>query len=81
METANRYKEAVLLICSDKLTLDQQVSLLILLDSNMDILTLSKMARKEGKTHRGITISNRYRKETIGGQTMVINGLTNDKLF
>ncbi len=81
MNISNKYKEAILLIDSGELTLDQQVTLLLLIESNIEILTISKMARKEGKTPRGIRTSNQYRKETLGGQLMAIKGLTNDKLF
>jgi len=38
------------------------------------------MVRKEGKTPRGVKISNQYRKVKIGSQLMVVKGLTETNL-
>lgn len=54
------------------------VSILILCASNLEINTISEMARLEGKTPRGILISKQYKKIKIGIQTLVIKGLKDD---
>ena len=69
-----------MLIEDPNLEIESLVSLLILIENKLDILTISNMARKEGKTPRGIRTSNQYRKEIIGGQLMAIKGSTENKL-
>ena len=44
------------------------------------VLTISEMARKEGKSPNGIRNSNQYRKINIGGQLMCIKGVKNNNL-
>jgi hypothetical protein len=51
------FKETLINIESDKFTLDQLVSILILIVSKININTISGMARSEGRTPRGINIS------------------------
>lgn len=57
---------------------DQLVSLLVLIASQLDIDTISEIARKEGKTPRGILISNKYKKINIGKQKFAIIGVAED---
>lgn len=61
----------------DKNTL---VSIMILCSQILGADTISEIARKEGKTRRGILTSNRYRKEKIGKQTIVIPNLEDQNL-
>ena len=56
------------------------LSLLELISIKIDIETISSMARKEGKTPRGIRISNHYRKIKIGSQLMAVKGLKENNL-
>ena len=51
------------------------VSILELTLSKIDIDTISGMARKEGKTPRGIRTSKCYLKMNVGKQIMVIKGV------
>ena len=76
----DKYKETVILIDSDKFTLKQLVSILVLILSKININTVSEMARAEGKTPRGIRISNQYKKIKIGKQTLAIKGVTESNL-
>jgi hypothetical protein len=64
----------------DKLDLSQRVSLLILLTHDIEINTISEMARLENKTPRGIKISNQYKKINIGKQIFAIKGISEDNL-
>ena len=79
MKTSEKCREAILLISNSNFTADQLVSILILTAKNLDILTISKMARKEGKTPTGIKISNNYLKQEIGGQLMAIKGASQNE--
>ena len=72
------YKETIINI-SENFTKEQLVSILILCTSELDIKTISEMARSENKTPRGIRISNQYRKIKIGKQTFAIKGLSNNQ--
>jgi hypothetical protein len=74
----DRYKETILLIDSGELTIKQLVSIMILVVSKININTISGMSRSEGKTPRGILISNKYKKTYIGDQKMCIEGLCED---
>ena len=76
----NTATEIIKTINSSNLTKDELVSILILVASNLDIDTISETARKEGKTRRGIEISNRYRKIKIGKQTLAVKDLRESKL-
>lgn len=71
----DKFKETLILIENDKFTLEQLVSILVLIVSKININTISGMARSEDATPRGIRISNCYRKIKIGIQTMCIAGL------
>jgi len=76
----DKFKETLILIEKNKFTLSELVSILVLIVSKININTISGMARSEGKTPRGIKISNRYRKELIGEQLMCIKGIEESKL-
>jgi hypothetical protein len=67
-------------IDQDDLTTSELVSVLEMVCTKIDINTISGMARSEGKTPRGIKISNQYRKVEIGCQLMAINGAKEDSL-
>jgi len=56
------------------------VAILELTASKLDILTISKMARKEGKSPNGIKASNCYYKTELGGQLMTVKGLRDSNL-
>lgn len=73
-------KNQVLSISSGEYTKEQLVSILILCVSELEIYTISEMARKESKTPRGISISNRYRKIMISKQKFAIKGLSDDNI-
>ena len=75
----DKLKETLICIDSDDFSTKELVSILVLVESKLDILTISRMARSEGLTPRGVTISDRFKKIKIGGQTMAIKGLKNDK--
>jgi len=74
------FKEMIINLDSEKYTKNQLVSILILVSSKLEINTISEMARVEGKTPRGITISNQYKKIKIGKQSFVIKGIKDDGL-
>lgn len=56
------------------------VSILLLSSDLIEIDTVSELARKEGKTRRGIETSNKYRKIMIGKQKFAIKGLDENGL-
>lgn len=66
----------VLLAISDNgYTPTNLVAILELLVHNLEVDTISGMARKEGKSPNGIRKSNAYRKIKIGNQVMAVKGL------
>jgi hypothetical protein len=71
-------KNQILSISKGEYSKEQLVSILILCTSELEIYTISEMARKENKTPRGIRISNQYRKVKIGKQLFAIKGLKNN---
>ena len=71
----NTFNECLLYIDSDKLTILEKVTILEVLVNNMNIDTISGMARKVGKSPNGINDSKRYRKTMIGCQKMAIDGI------
>ena len=76
----DNFKETLINIDRDKFTLEQLVSILEQIENKIDINTISETARNEGKSPRGILISNKYRKIMIGKQKMVVLGLDESKL-
>lgn len=74
------FKNQILNIEDGKLTKDQLVSILVLTASKLEINTISEMARNEGKTPRGIRISNQYKKIMIGKQKFAVKGVIQDGL-
>ena len=75
----DKFKKTLLNIDNDKFTLEQLVSILVLIVSKININSISGMARSENKTPRGILISNQYRKILIGVQKLCVKGLPEDK--
>lgn len=73
-------KEILLKIDSGKLSLEEMVIILELIESKIDINTISGMARSEQKSPNGIDKSNRYYKLNIGYQKMCVKGMSNSKL-
>ena len=76
----DKFKYVLKSIESSEFTTLELTSILILLLSKLKINTLSGMARSEGKTRRGILISNKYKKIDIGDQQMAIKGICEDSL-
>lgn len=76
----DKFKETIIYLDSDNITLDQLVSILVLIVSKININTISGMARSEGKTPRGIDTSSRYRKLMVGCQKMAISGASNNSM-
>jgi hypothetical protein len=76
MKTRN---EILNLINNNELSEEDLVSLLILIDSKLELNTLSKQAKKDNKTRRGILVSNNYRKIELENITLVSPKLKNVK--
>jgi glycine betaine/choline ABC-type transport system substrate-binding protein len=70
METLDKFKQALLAIDSGEFNESMKVSILELIAERIGLNTISEMARIEGKTPRGINISNQYKKIQIGKQTL-----------
>ena len=65
-------QKIMILLNESNLTQKELVSLFILLDSLMNINTISGMAKQEGKTYRGILESSRYQKIDFNGKKLAI---------
>ena len=76
----DKHTETLIYLDSQELTKSQLVSYLTIIVSNLEIDTLSEMARKEGKWRNGIIVSDRYKKLDIGKQTFAIKGVRNGGL-
>ena len=76
----NTLNECLLFLDSDKLDIENRVTILEVLLNRLDIDTVSGMSRKENKSPNGIRESNRYRKVMIGCQKMVVKGVNDSKL-
>lgn len=74
------FKNQLLKIESGIFNEEQLLSNLLLCVSNLEIDTVSEMARKLNKTPKGLKDSNNYRKIKIGKQTFVVNGLRDNNL-
>jgi hypothetical protein len=79
------FKETLILITKDNLTLIQKVTLIELLLTNIEVDTVSEIARIETKkgntiTRNGVLSSPRFRKFKIGKQMFAIKGLHNHNL-
>ena len=70
METLEKFKQTLLCIDSGEFNTEMQVSILELIAERIGLNTISEMARIEGKTPRGITISKQYKKIQIGKQKL-----------
>lgn len=62
-------------INEDKLTEEDLVSILILIDFKLELHTLSGQAKKSKKTRRGVLISNNFRKIKLTNLTLVTDKL------
>jgi len=76
----NKLANILVAIDNNELTVSELSSILEIICTKIDINTISGMARSEGKTPRGIRISNQYKKIEIGCQLMAINGVKEDSL-
>ena len=74
------FKETILAINDHKYSQRELVSIMILTANELEINTISEMARLENKTPRGILISNNYEIIKIGKQRFAIKGLTKTNL-
>ena len=70
-----RYKDIVLAVANSELSRNEMVTILLLIANELEVDTVSEMARKEGKTPTGIRSSNRYKKFRLGTQLMTIKEL------
>ena len=76
----NKLAIILLSIENEEFTDSELVSILVLIESKINIDTISGMSRSENKTPRGIRISNQYLKVKIGSQLMVVKGLRENNL-
>tara|TARA_R110000796_G_scaffold124109_1_gene238524 strand:+ start:335 stop:574 length:240 start_codon:yes stop_codon:yes gene_type:complete len=76
----NNLANILLSIENEEFTYSELVSILVLIDSKINIDTISEMSRTENKTPRGIRISNQYMKVKIGSQLMAVKGLRENNL-
>jgi hypothetical protein len=65
-------KEIKLAILNSEVEHDDMVTILKLLANELQIYTISEMARKENKTPQGIRKSKNYNKFVLGGQLMTM---------
>jgi hypothetical protein len=70
-----KFTEILKTLDSENLTQEQLLAILDICSNKIDMLTISKMARKENKTPTGIRTSNQYRKISICGQLMAVKGI------
>ena len=70
VETLEKFKQTILSIDSGEFTIGQKVSILELIAEDLGLNTISEIARIEGKTPRGVNISNQYKKIKIGKQKL-----------
>jgi len=70
-----KLNEVLLSIINKDFKENELVTILELLVSELDIDTISEMARKENKSPNGINISKRYKKIKIGKQKLAIKGI------
>jgi len=80
MKKSIELNQTLLSINNGEYSESQLVSILELVTHNLNLDTISEMARKEDKSPRGIRTSNRYRKIKIGKQLFAIKGLEDTNL-
>jgi|TARA_Y100000310_G_C20675447_1_gene812776 hypothetical protein len=66
-----KYKDIVLAITKEEINTSNMVTILQLISNELDLQTVSSMARKENKSPQGIRKSKRYNKIVLGGRDMV----------
>tara|TARA_R110002126_G_scaffold131545_1_gene275346 strand:+ start:75 stop:314 length:240 start_codon:yes stop_codon:yes gene_type:complete len=76
----NKLANTLLSIEKGEFTESELVSILLLITSEINIDTVSGMARTENKTPRGVRISNQYLKIKVGSQLMTVKGLRENNL-
>ena len=76
-----KLNEVLLSIINKDFKENELVTILELLVSELDIDTISEMARKENKSPNGITISKRYKKIKIGKQKLAIKGIRDSSVL
>ncbi len=78
-----KLNEVLLSIANKDFKENELVTILELVVSELDIDTISEMARKENKSPNGINISKCYKKIKIGKQKLAIKGIrdSNDLPF
>ena len=76
----DKYTQALILINSNELTIDQQVQLFEVIVSKIDINTIQGMADSKGISYNGVKKSGRFKKLMVGCQKMAVNGVVDDKL-
>jgi hypothetical protein len=74
------FKNQILNITKGNYTKDQLVTILQLCASELEIDTISEMARKENKSPQGVNISKLYKKIMIGKQKFAVKGLSDKGL-
>ena len=65
-------KDIKLAVINNKISQGDMVTILLLLVNELQVYTISEMARRENKTPQGIKKSSRYRKINIGNKLMCI---------
>jgi len=76
-----KLNEVLLSIINKDFKENELVTILELLVSELDIDTISEMARKENKSPNGINISKCYRKIKIGKQKFAVKGLRDSSVL
>lgn len=74
------FKNTIQAIDSNSFNNQQILSILLLCVNNLEINTISEMARSENKTPKGIRESNNYKKIKIGKQLLAVKGIKQDNL-
>ena len=75
----NNYKNTILYIDNLK-DVNKLVQLFELIESKLNIDTISNIAKKEGKSFNGIKNSNQYYKTKVGSQKLAVIGINNFNL-
>tara|TARA_R100001244_G_scaffold6345_1_gene7427 strand:- start:380 stop:592 length:213 start_codon:yes stop_codon:yes gene_type:complete len=65
-------KDIKLAVLNNDINPSDMVTILLLLANELQVYTISEMARKENKTPQGIRKSKKYTKFTIGSQLMTM---------
>jgi hypothetical protein len=74
------HNECISYLQKNKVSPNEYLEILQLCASELEIDTISEMARKENKSPQGINISNKYFKVFIGKQKFAVKGLSDKGL-